>query len=97
MPPWRLQLTPGWREIRRSVWQKKGEGSLPRVQISPPKAFYWKHLGPDELTREALGTSKLAGREAVGDSAPLQAVGGVRLGPPLLSLFKVRFGFPATL
>jgi hypothetical protein len=84
-------------EIRGSDWQEKG-GCLPRDQTPPPNAFYWNHLGCNELTREALGTSKLTGRKAVGDSAPLQAaVASVRSEPGMLTFCKVHLGVSASL
>lgn len=54
--PWHLQGTPEWGKVRRSDWQEMEEGWIPTEQTSPSKAFYWNHLGPDELTREAFGT-----------------------------------------
>lgn len=68
MPPWHLRGPPrrGDQRVRLA-----GEGGLPRDQAPPPSAVYWNHLRWDELTREALGTSKLVGRkQAVGDSGP---------------------------
>lgn len=56
--------------------KRKERGYLLRNQTPLPKAFYWNHLGPDELTREVLGTSKPAGSKAVGGTAPLQGAGG---------------------
>lgn len=67
MPPWHLQGTPGWGEIRRSDWQEKGErgssGGSNTPLLEPSIGTTW---AGDELTTEASGTSKLAGKQGGG-------------------------------
>lgn len=52
---------------RRSEGQpgRRRGGIFQGIKHLPLNTFYWNHLGWDELTREALGGSKLAGRKAV--------------------------------
>lgn len=87
----------GGGEIRRSDWQEKREGiSSKRSNTPPPKAFYWNHLGGDELTTEALGTSKLAAKKGSGEQGASAGCLGVRSEPRMLTFYRVHLGVMAT-
>lgn len=83
---------------RRSEGQsdrRRGGGIFQGIKRLPLNTVYWNHLGWDELTREALGGSKLAGRKAVGGQCALDCCWGVRSQPRWLTFCKVHLGVTA--
>lgn len=73
-----------WAEGRSEgqTGKRSERGYLPRDQTPPPKAFYWNHLGGDELTTEALSTSKLAAKKGLWGTGRLCRLPGCEVRAP---------------